>query len=170
VDTEGVVVYVGSLCKAISPAIRIGYVVAPSELIDELGYLRRTIDRQGDNILEAAVAELFRDGEIKRHLKKSQRMYHKRRDLFCEILNSELKDVVKFKKPSGGMAVWAQFDPSVNLPDLSEKALKNGLKLNNGLTYNPQNTLLNANRMGFASANENEIEQGIDVLKKIILQ
>jgi GntR family transcriptional regulator / MocR family aminotransferase len=168
VDTEGVVVYIGSLCKTISPAIRIGYVVAPTELIDEMGRLRRIIDRQGDNLLEAAMAELFKDGEIKRHLKKSQRTYHKRRDLFCEILKSELGHVIDFKKPNGGMAVWAKFDPSVNLQNLSEKAYLNGLKINSGINYDTDFVQLNSTRMGFTSINESEIEQSIALLKRLI--
>jgi GntR family transcriptional regulator / MocR family aminotransferase len=168
VDKGGVVVYIGSLCKTISPAIRIGYVVAPTELIHEMANLRRIIDRQGDNMLEAAIAELFKDGEIKRHLKKSQRSYHKRRDVFCEILKSDLGHVIDFKKPNGGMAVWAKFDPSVNLPNLSEKAFLKGLKINNGTTYDTDAVSLNATRMGFTSINEHEIEQSIALLKKII--
>jgi GntR family transcriptional regulator / MocR family aminotransferase len=163
IDTEGYVIYVGSLCKTISPALRVGYIVAPSELIEEMGNMRRIIDRQGDNILEAALAILFKDGTIKRHIKKSQKAYHKRRDLFCEMLKTELSDVVDFKKPNGGMAVWAKFDPSVFLPNLSEKAIKMGLKINSGAAYN-----INATRFGFASTNEIEIEQGIDILKKVI--
>lgn len=168
VDTEGYVVYVGSMCKTISPALRIGYIVAPSELIDEMAQLRRIIDRQGDNILEAAIAELFRDGDIKRLLKKAQRAYHKRRDLFCEMLKSEFSDVIQFKKPNGGMAVWAQYDPSVSLPILSEKALNMGLRISDGSNYNPDGIQLNAARMGFAAVNEEEIEQGISILKSVI--
>jgi GntR family transcriptional regulator / MocR family aminotransferase len=168
VDTEGVVVYIGSLCKTISPAIRIGYVVAPTELIDEMANLRRIIDRQGDNMLEAAIAELFKDGEIKRHVKKSQRTYHKRRDVFCEILKSELGHVIDFKKPNGGMAVWAKFDPSINLPTLSEKAYINGLKINSGINYDSDFVALNSTRMGFTSINESEIEQSIALLKRLI--
>ena len=169
VDTEGVVVYIGSLCKTISPAIRIGYVVAPTELIDEMANLRRIIDRQGDNMLESAIAELFKDGEIKRHLKKSQRLYHKRRDVFCDLLKSELGSVIDFKKPNGGMAVWAKFDPSVSLPILSEKAFLKGLKISNGTNYNTEGHLFNAIRMGFASINESEIEAGIKLLKEVIM-
>jgi GntR family transcriptional regulator / MocR family aminotransferase len=163
VDNEGYVIYVGSLCKIISPALRVGYIVAPSDLIEEMGNLRRIIDRQGDNLLEAALAILFKDGTIKRHLKKSQKAYHKRRDLFCEVLKTELNDVVDFKKPNGGMAVWAKFDPSVFLPNLSEKVGKMGLKISNSSVFN-----INSIRLGFASTNEIEIERGIEILKKAI--
>jgi GntR family transcriptional regulator / MocR family aminotransferase len=164
VDTEGYVVYVGSLCKTISPALRVGYIIAPSELIEEMSQLRRIIDRQGDNIMEAALAILFKDGTIKRHLKKSQKTYHKRRDFFCASMENQLGDVVDFKKPNGGMAVWAKFDPSVSLPILSEKAAKMGLKMSNGAPYN-----INATRLGFASTNEEEIEKGVGILANLIL-
>ena len=130
--------------------------------------MRRIVDRQGDNILEAAIAELFREGDIKRLLKKAQRAYHKRRDLFCEMLKSELNDVIHFKKPNGGMAVWAQYNPSVSLSILAQKALKKGLKISDGSTYNPDGIHLNAARMGFAAVNEEEIERGVGILKSVI--
>jgi GntR family transcriptional regulator / MocR family aminotransferase len=163
VDTEGYVIYVGSLCKTISPALRVGYIVAPSDLIEEMGNLRRIIDRQGDNMMEAALAILFKDGTVKRHMKKAQKAYHKRRDVFCDLLKTELNNVVDFKKPNGGMAVWAKFDPSVFLLNLSEKVGKMGLKISNGAAFN-----INSIRLGFASTNEEEIERGIDILKKAI--
>jgi GntR family transcriptional regulator/MocR family aminotransferase len=159
------VVYVGSLCKAISPALRVGYVVASEEVIEGLTQLRRIIDRQGDNLLEATVALLFREGEMMRHLKKAQKTYHRRRDLFCELLKSELGSVVEFNKPTGGMAVWARFDPDCSLPALAQKTLENGLSIPTGLTYAPG---MNTTRLGFASVNEEEIERGMGILKKTI--
>ena len=163
-DADGHVVYVGSLCKAISPALRVGYVVAPAEVIEELARLRRIIDRQGDNLLEATIALLFREGEMRRHLKKAQKTYHSRRDLFCELLKSELGNIVEFTRPTGGMAVWAQFDRAYPLAALSKKASENGLVIPDGSSYAP---LLNATRLGFASVNEAEIGRGIEILKKI---
>jgi GntR family transcriptional regulator / MocR family aminotransferase len=164
VDRGGNVVYIGSLCKSLSPAMRVGYIVAPSDLIEELGYLRRIIDRQGDNMLEAALALLFKDGTIKRHLKKSLKTYHKRRDLFCDMLQNRVGDVIDFKKPNGGMAVWAQYDPSVSVAQLSEKLMAKGLNIANGSAHG-----VNAIRMGFASQTEEEIEKGIDILHSTLL-
>jgi GntR family transcriptional regulator / MocR family aminotransferase len=105
---------------------------------------------------------LFKDGTIKRHLKKSQKVYHKRRDIFCEMMKTKLGDVVNFKIPNGGMAVWMQFAPSVQLPILSEKAAEMGLKINNGAPFH-----INTARMGFASTNEEEIERGVKILYKL---
>ncbi|MBC7774134.1 MAG: PLP-dependent aminotransferase family protein [Phycisphaerae bacterium] len=164
-DANRNVVYVGSLSKVFSPALRVGYVVAPAEVIEAMANLRRIIDRQGDNLLEAAVAVLFRDGEMRRHLKKAQKIYHQRRDLFCELLTSELGNVVEFSKPTGGLAVWARFDPTFPLPELARKSRENGLWISDGLHYGSK---LNATRLGFAAVNEEEIEKGMRILKGVI--
>jgi GntR family transcriptional regulator/MocR family aminotransferase len=166
-DAGGHVVYVGSLCKAISPALRIGYIVAPVEFTNRAAQLRRIIDRQGDQLTEAAVALLFREGEVRRHLKKAQKAYESRRNLFCQLLQSELGDVISFSKPTGGMAVWAKFDRSVPLPVLAQKVRAQGWFIPDGSGYAPQ---LNATRLGFASVTEAEIEQGIGIIKKNIEQ
>ncbi len=162
-DAGGNVVYVGSICKAFAPAVRIGFAVASAEVIEGLAQARRIIDRQGDNLLEAAVASLFRDGEMRRHLRKAQKTYHRRRDIFCEMLKTELGNVVEFSKPTGGMAVWTQFDRAISLPDLAKTAMKNGLYISDGRQF-PAN--FNATRLGFASANEDEMERGMAILKK----
>ena len=164
-DAGGHVVYTGSLCKAISPALRIGYVAAPADLLESMGQLRRIIDRQGDQLMEAAVAILFKEGELRRHLKKAQKTYHRRRDLFCDLLKSELGHVVEFSRPTGGMAVWATFDKSVSLSALAGKASEKGLLIPDGTNYTPH---LNATRLGFASVNEEEMERGIGILKGLI--
>ncbi|NUN99565.1 MAG: PLP-dependent aminotransferase family protein [Saprospiraceae bacterium] len=164
-DSGGHVVYTGSLCKAISPALRIGYVAAPADLVASMGQLRRIIDRQGDQLMEAAVAILFKEGEVRRHLKKAQKTYHQRRDLFCELLKSELGEVVEFARPTGGMAVWATFDKKVLLPDLAFRAKQQGLLISDGTNYSSH---LNAARLGFASVNEAEMELGMAILKRAI--
>ncbi len=164
-DTHGHVIYVGSLCKAISPALRVGYVAAPVDVIEAMGRLRRIIDRQGDNLTEAALAILFKEGEIKRHLKKAQKTYHHRRDIFCDMLKKEIGDIIEFTVPTGGMAVWAKFDTAIDLPDLALQAAAKGLYIANGTHYAPG---MNATRMGFAAVNESEMEQGVVMLKSVI--
>jgi len=159
------VVYVGSLSKVFSPALRVGYVVAPADIIEAMANLRRIIDRQGDNLLESAVATLFRDGEMRRHLKKAQKTYHRRRDLFCEMLKTELGHAVEFAKPTGGLAVWARFDPALPLSEVARRSREMGLWISDGLHYGPD---LNATRLGFASVNEEEIERGMVILKRAV--
>lgn len=167
-DQQGMVVYIGSLTKSVAPAFRIGYVVAPTALIDELARLRRIMDRQGDPMLEFAVGQLFKTGDLKRHFRKALRIYHDRRDYLCQLLTSELANVAQFTKPDGGMAVWTVFDPAIDMETLSRRASQSGLSLSNGLAHNPPGQQLNGTRLGFASSTESELEQCVAVLKRIL--
>ena len=164
-DEGNHVVYVGSLSKVFSPALRLGYVVAPAVVIEALANFRRVVDRQGDNVLEASLALLFKEGDMRRHLKKAQKTYHKRRDYFCGLLGSELGDYIHFERPGGGLAVWARFDRRIALPELAQRCRQKGLWISDGLFYAPD---LNANRMGYAGVDETEIDKGIDILKNTL--
>lgn len=167
-DTKGMVIYIGTLSKCISPAIRTGYIVAPKNLIDELCKVRQILDAQGDPILELALAELFREGTIKRHMKKVLLQYNDRRHFMCSLLQEKLGDVIDFRKPDGGLAIWAKFHKSVQLPSLAEKLRRQEVILSPGLIHNTGPVLLNSTRMGFAWMNEKEAEYAIGMLEKAI--
>jgi GntR family transcriptional regulator/MocR family aminotransferase len=167
-DTKGMVIYIGTLSKCISPAIRTGYILAPKNLIEELCRVRQIIDTQGDPLLELTLAELFREGTIKRHMKKVLHTYHDRRDFMCSLLQEKLGDVIEFKKPDGGLAIWAKFDKSIPLVPLAEKLRKQEVILSPGTIHNAGPASLNSTRMGFAWMNEKEAEYAIGMLEKAI--
>jgi GntR family transcriptional regulator / MocR family aminotransferase len=163
-DRHGSVIYIGTLTKTLAPAFRIGFMTGPADFIRLAGNYRRFMDHQGDSLLENAVAALYQDGTISRHIKKSVRIYKDRRDHFCKLLTNELGNAVSFKVPDGGMAVWTTFK-NEKLPQLSTAVLKKGLVLNNGLEYNTHKTNYNAARLGFASLNFDEQKTAIEIIK-----
>jgi len=167
-DRQGMVIYVGSLTKSIAPAFRIGYVVAPTALIDELARLRRIIDRQGDPMLEFAIGQLLKSGELKRHFRKALRTYHARRDHICALLTDQLPDELQFTKPDGGLAVWATFRPDIDPVAVVERAHKHGLSLADGLSHDLPGRRFNSTRLGFASSTEAELDACVAILRKAV--
>ncbi len=164
-DTQGSVVYVGSFTKCVAPSVRIGYVVAPPNVIQSMATYRRNVDRQGDPVLEQALAGWIEDGELTRHLKKSLKEYRRRRTLFCQLLRTQLGHVARFEPPSGGMAVWTTFAPSVNLETVDAYARQQGIWLDDVNQWKDYHAL----RLGFASLNEVEMIRGLEVLKSALV-
>jgi GntR family transcriptional regulator/MocR family aminotransferase len=166
-DRNGNVIYIGTLSKALAPAIRVGFMVAPEAFIRSATALRKAIDTQGDSLIENAIAELYRDGTIGRHIKKSVKLYKERRDYFCSLLQQELGKYVSFTVPEGGMSVWAHFLKHP-LPAVVEKAYQRGVILSDGTDYDTEKIKYNSTGLGFASLTFREQEKAIGLLKEVL--
>ncbi len=165
-DRSGNVVYMGAICKIVAPAYRVGYMVASEDLIEETAHLRRIIDRQGDAILERAIAQMIQQGDFQRHSKKALKLYKERRDYFCNLLETELGEFVHFKKPEGGMAVWVGMDKALNWGKVAQECMKDGLKIPDWQLFDQQKGAHNHIRMGFASLNNEEQREVVRILGK----
>lgn len=166
-DQHGSVIYIGTLTKTLAPAVRIGFTAGAKNYIQAVSNLRKAIDWQGDSLLEIAVAELYKDGTMSRHIKKSVKTYRERRDHFCNLLETELGNHLSFDIPDGGMSVWATFT-NTDLKKISREAYNKDLVISDGQEYNTHNKNYNSARMGFASLNLDEQQKAVDILRKIL--
>lgn len=164
-DSKGNVIYIGTLTKTFAPAVRFGFVVAPKEFIRIATYFRKNVDTQGDSLMENAIAELYKDGTIARHIKKSVKLYKDRRDHFCDLLQKELGDRILFRIPDGGMSVWTKFLKD-DLTKVSRQAFDRGLIIRDGTDYDMDKQKFNSVRLGFASLNNKEQVQAVKILKE----
>lgn len=164
-DRHGSVVYIGSFSKILSQAFRVGYIIAPQDFIQQLATYRRLVDRQGDQVLEEAFGKLFESNVIKNHIRKANHLYKERRDATYRLLTDEFSNYLQCELPEGGLAFWAYFDGKISLGKLSDRCQTKGLFFPNDSIYNYDKSKINAARLGFASMNEKELEQAIDILK-----
>ncbi len=167
-DQTGNVIYVGSFSKTVAPGLRVGFVVAPENVINDLANLSRFIDCHGNTALERAIALLFQERVIRRHLKKALNIYHERRDYFCQLMQEQLGKYVTFDIPQGGLAAWVRFREDYPVGEVYRAARNKGLLISDTTFYNQQNCPVNAIRMGFASLNQNELDASVDLLKKAL--
>jgi GntR family transcriptional regulator / MocR family aminotransferase len=170
-DTRGHIIYVGSFCKSIAPGIRIGFMVAPEVVINEAAALRKLIDRQGEQLLEEATAELLSVGEISRHIKKSHKVYKERLDNTCRLLREQLGEYLTFERPDGGLAIWAMYRRNINGRAVALSAGKLGLTISDGRNYFFQPNTSRAHdfiRIGYCSLNEKEMATAIDIWKQAL--
>ena len=169
VDYYGSVIYVGSFSKTIAPGIRMGFMIAPQNFTIHATRLRKLIDRQGEQLLEEAMANLLKNGDISRHLKKANKIYHERRDILCRLLHEKLGGHVRFKIPDGGFAIWLEYLNGLKPNEVAAKASVMGLTISNGSGYFHDPAYPNSCvRIGFASLNPKELEQAVEILKNAV--
>ncbi len=170
-DTGRHIIYVGSFCKSIAPGIRIGFMVAPEVVISEAAALRKLIDRQGEQLLEEATAELLSNGDISRHLKKSHKVYQERLENTCRLLREQLGGYLTFERPSGGLAIWATYRKNISAKAVALKAGKLGLQISDGRNYFFQPNISLPHdfiRIGYCSLDETEMAGAIAIWKQAL--
>lgn len=155
-DPSGNVIYVGTLAKILAPGLRLAFVVAPPALLARMAVERSLVDRQGDAVLEAAIAELIEDGDVQRHARRTRRVYHARRDAFCAGIERELGGLLRYQRPAGGMALWADVAPELDVEAWQQRALERGVYFQIGRQFALHGESVQSVRFGFAHHDEKE--------------
>lgn len=160
-DAHGVVVYVGTLSKVLAPGVRVGFVVAPAPVVERLASVRRIVDRQGDQLLEHAVADMLEDGEIQRHIRRAKRVYAERRAHLAALLEERFAGVLSFAVPSGGTAIWARVAPDVATDAWVAEAASRGLVLQAARQFAFDGKSRPHLRLGFAQHDAREAREAV---------
>lgn len=163
-DRRGSVIYVGTLSKVLAPGLRIGWVVAPPNLIEAMVRLRRAFDGQGGLPTEAGIAELLEDREVQRHIWRTRRLYAERRDALAAALREHLGDALTFDVPSGGLALWARIEGGPRADAWAERALSHGVRVTTGRRYSLARRPSQHLRLGFARHTPEELRQAATIL------
>jgi len=156
-DPHGVVVYIGTLSKILAPGLRLGFVVAPRPLIERLARERYLVDRQGDHALEIAIAELIEDDELGRHARKMRRIYHARRDVLAGALRAQLGDRLVFQVPAGGIALWVEVTPPLDVERWCKRAYDRGVVFQPGSVFCLASRRIAFARFGYGASTEAEL-------------
>lgn len=166
-DMAANVIYISSFSKLLAPAIRVGYITGPKAFMQSLVNLRIQVDRQGDNILEHAIAELMEEGIIGRHSRKASMVYRHKRDLMADYLHQYFGAAIKFHKPEGGLAYWLEFNEDIDFEAyIQELKYKNVQIVPPGGFYE-DNKARKGMRLGYGSLTENELKEGIQLLADV---
>jgi len=164
-DRAGVVVYMGSLSTVLAPGLRLGFVAGPRAMVDALAMRRYAADRQGDQVLERAMAELLEDGLLQRHVRKMLRIYQSRRTVLAEALERELDGAVSFVLPTGGMSLWLQAAPGLDVEAWAARAERQGVQFYPGRHFDFRGRALPNLRLGFSALDEAELCEGVRRMK-----
>jgi GntR family transcriptional regulator/MocR family aminotransferase len=168
-DDGGHVVYLGTLSKVLAPGLRLGFIVAPADVVPRLAAVRAVMDRQGDRAMEAAVAELIDDGLLQRHIRRTRLVYLERRDALVAAIHRRLADVLEVDAPRGGISLWATLrDRAIDVDRWLATAAAAGVFVSPGRRYTFDGTDPGALRLVFAPSTPAELASAVDTLARAL--
>ncbi|MEI6459499.1 MAG: PLP-dependent aminotransferase family protein [Pseudomonadota bacterium] len=160
-DRAGRVIYVGSLSKSFAPGIRLGYIVAPRPLIDELRALRRLNIRHPSAFIQRSIARFVALGHydlLCRHLVDA----HRERARLLAAAVDEFDLDAAHAPVNGGSSVWFQGPAWLDARVLAEAARAEGILIEPGdVYYMGERPPLNRFRLGYSSIPRGRIREGI---------
>jgi GntR family transcriptional regulator/MocR family aminotransferase len=130
-DKTGRVIYVGSVSKSLSPALRLGYIVAPRGLIKELRAIRHAMVRHPSAFLQHAYALFLSLGHHESHARRVNKAMQERLALAAAALREHLPDF-EFTLPQGGASIWVRAPGWVDASELSLMARSHGVLIEAG--------------------------------------
>ncbi len=112
-DTHGCVIYVGTFSKALSPQLRLGYLVLPPALVTPFRHAKQLADRHAPLLEQRVLAELIRSGAYERHLRRLRRENERRRTALVGAISAHFGDAARVEGTDSGLhvVVWLRDVP-----------------------------------------------------------
>ncbi|MES2030639.1 MAG: PLP-dependent aminotransferase family protein [Pseudomonadota bacterium] len=167
-DKTGSVIHIGSFSKSIAPALRVGYIVAPWEIMSRMLALKTDA---GSGALEQMVLAEYCVPHFASHVPKATRGLRAKLETLMDALNEQFGTAAEFDDPRGGIFLWVKLPANVDAMKLYQAALKAGVAINPGPEWSVDKAYAGSHiRICFASPTHDEIREGIAVLADVCRQ
>ena len=163
-DDSGRVLYVGSFSKIVAPGVRLGYMVAPSEVIQRAMSFK---GGGGVNQFAALAVQEYAKGNMDAHIDEQNQALRVKRDAMLAALGENFGDQAQWSKPEGGLYVWLEMPEEVDLAGLQEQAFNEGVGYYNGTMFSPEGRGANCARLCFGHPPAEHVAEGVAELARI---
>jgi 2-aminoadipate transaminase len=162
------VLYLSTFSKTLAPGIRLGWVVAPEEIIKKLVQAKQATDLHTSTFIQMIANDIMRRGILKAHSKVIRAAYGERRHIMTSAMEEHFPAGVTWTKPVGGLFMWVRTPEHVDTMDLLETAVADKVAYVPGTVFYPDGSGLNTMRLNFSNATPEKIREGIKRLGRVL--
>ena len=162
----------GSLSKVLSPGLRVGWLIAPPELLSRATMCKQFSDAHTSTFAQATAAQYLKSGRMPATLDKVRQVYARRAQAMGAALQRELGAAVRFTQPQGGLFFWAYLTGAGGAPSdgqvLAKLAIDKGVAFVPGAPFYADQPDTSSLRLSFATADEAKIDEGMGRLGQAV--
>ncbi|TFW17583.1 PLP-dependent aminotransferase family protein [Massilia arenosa] len=133
-DHAGCVIYVGTLSKVLFPGLRLGYLVVPPGLAEDIARAKAVIDRHSPIVPQMALADFIAQGHFARHIRRTRAAYAERRAVLLRELDRHVPDLLRCGPSDAGLDLCTHFRIPLDEADVVRRCAAAGIELR-GLAY-----------------------------------
>jgi GntR family transcriptional regulator / MocR family aminotransferase len=126
-DTDERVIYIGTFSKVMFPALRLGYMVIPKDLVSVFSVARDAADVFSSTLYQAVMNEFIRTGNFARHIRRMRVVYAKRRSALVDAIQNQMGDMLEVVGAEAGMHLLALLPRGINDVAVSRQAAQRGI-------------------------------------------
>ncbi len=168
-DDTNHVLHIGSFSKSLAPGVRLGYIVAPQDVMNQMVVSKVDV---GTNMVTPMMVAGFLEENYEEHIETVRDMLHRKKDVLVASVREHFGPTVEFYEPRGGMVMWFKFPEGVDTMKPLAAAKKRGLIYNPGADWSadPENHGSNYIRICYGLPTEQELREGIGVMAEVFQQ
>jgi GntR family transcriptional regulator/MocR family aminotransferase len=169
-DDSGRVIYAGTMSKILFPSLRLGFLLAPEQLVDSMIKIRAVIDQHSSPIDQATLARFISEGFFLSHIRRMRNLYAERREFFIEQFNELLGKYFELQIPEAGLHFVAWLRRKNDLPLITQACRQIGIRPSPLSSCFMKAELDPALTFGFAAWSKAQIREGLVKLALALAQ
>ena len=156
--------YTGSFAKIFSPGMRLGWLLASTDITDKCQLAKQSMDACSSSFSQVLAAQFLSQNKLPAYLEKLRLAYTKRATIMLDSLKKYMPQGVSWTIPKGGFYIWVTLPKNMDSTTVFNEAFAKGAAFVIGSAFDPQGTKNDCLRLAFSSTPENQIEQGIKII------
>jgi len=167
-DSEGRVVYLGTLSKILSPGLRIGWVLGHKQIIDVFERAKQSMDLQTSTLSQYIAKEAIERGVVAETIEGAKRTYRVKRDAMVESLSENMVENSWWVKPVGGLFIMVWLPEQIDTKEMLTEAANEGVVYVPGASFFVDGSGKNTMRLNFSYPKIEEIRTGVEIIGRVV--
>jgi 2-aminoadipate transaminase len=163
-DTEGLVIYLGTFSKILAPGFRLGWMLAGPEVMEVLMHGKQPSDLHTGMAQQMATYEVAKGGFVDQHVERIKDFYRERRDVMLRSIEEHFPADAHYTRPAGGLFVWAELPRDIDTRELLLEAIEAKVAFVPGQGFHADGSGTNTMRLNFSNVPPEQLQAGVQRL------